>query len=409
MKILILGLNYAPEKVGIAVYTSGMAEALVQAGHSVQVIAGQPYYPAWKIMDGQSAWSFSRGIENGVDVTRAPHYIPAKPSGLKRLIHHATFALTAFFPTVTRAIKTKPDVVLTIGPSLIAAPIARLAAKMSGARSWLHIQDFEVEAAFATGLMSHKTFLGKLADRFESTVLRSFDRVSTISPQMCRKLLEKGVPAEDIYEFRNWADIDAIRPLPEPSPFRDQWNITTTNVALYSGNIANKQGIEIIVDAAKILRERTDLSFVVCGEGPNRENLELMASGLTNIIFKDLQPREDLNSLLNLATIHLLPQIAEAADLVLPSKLTNMLASARPVVATAKKNTALAQELNGCGIVVEPGNPTLFAEAIAVLIDDKILSTSSAISARSRAIEKWSQLKVLDSFQQSLNDFRHSK
>jgi colanic acid biosynthesis glycosyl transferase WcaI len=395
VKLLILGLNYAPERVGIAVYTAGMAQALAAMGHEVQVIAGRPYYPAWEIMEGHSPYTYAREVENGVGITRVPHFIPKTPSGGKRLLHHASFAAASFFPLLERALRFKPDIVMTIAPSLIAAPLARMAAGLCGARSWLHIQDFEVEAAFATGLLEDTGNIARLARWFEARVLKSFDTVSSISPRMCRRLAEKGVALPAIYEFRNWADIGTVFPLAGPSPYRAEWDIQTPHVALYSGNIANKQGIEIILDAARLLAHRTDLTFIVCGDGPNRRNLEMEAAGLPSLRFHDLQPKDRLNDLMGLASIHLLPQLAGAADLVLPSKLTNMLASGRPVVATAERGTGLFDEVEGCGALTPPGDATAFASAIERLIDDPPMHARLSVAARERAKQRWSGEVIL--------------
>jgi colanic acid biosynthesis glycosyl transferase WcaI len=396
MRLLILGLNYAPEIVGIAVYTTGMAEALAAEGHEVRVIAGQPYYPAWRIMPGHNPWAFSQTTENGVSVTRVPHYTPAEPTGIKRLLHHASFAASALVPMLWGGLAWRPDVVLTIAPSLIGAPVARVAAFLAGASSWLHVQDLEVEAAFATGLLDGSGRAARMARAFETLVMKSFDRVSAISPEMCRRLIQKGVPRERVSELRNWADIEAIRPLHEPSPYRARWGIATEHVALYSGNIANKQGIDIVLDAAKLLRQRRDLTFVICGEGPNRRKLEALAQGLGNVQFHDLQPKDRLNDLMGLATIHLLPQVAGAADLVLPSKLANMLASGRPVVATAAEGTGLAREVDGCGEAVEPGDAAMFAGAIVRLIEDEAMWAGMAASARARAETRWARSEIID-------------
>lgn len=394
MKILILGLNYAPEPVGIAVYTTGLATALVNAGHEVSVVAGQPYYPGWKLMaDHQQRWQ--SGIEDGVDVLRCPHYIPSDPTGLKRILHHLSFALAAFVPIIARAVRQRPDVVFTVAPSLLAAPVARLAAVAGGSTSWLHIQDFEMEAAFATGLIKGNGLSARLARWFERAVLGSFDHVSAISPQMCTKLAEKQVHVDRITEFRNWGNLTAVTPLQGPSPYRAEWDISTPHVALYSGNIANKQGIKIVVEAARRLAHRTDLTFVVCGEGPNRAKLEQQAADLNNIQFHDLQPKERMQELLGLATVHLLPQLASAADLVLPSKLINMLASGRPVVATAAAGTGLALEVEGCGLTTQPGDMASFADAIARLLDDPDLRDNTANIARKRAEERWSEERIL--------------
>ena len=301
-----------------------------------------------------------------------------------------------------RARQQRPNVVLTIAPSLIAAPVARFAALTRGARSWLQIQDFEVEAAMATGLLGGKWGTASLARRFERAVLAMFDRVSSISPAMCKKLIDKGVTSDHVVEFRNWAEIDRVRPLEGDSSYRAEWGITTPHVALYSGNIANKQGIDIVVSAARSLAHRKDLTFVVCGEGPNRASLEENAAGLTNIRFHDLQPKERLGDLLGLATIHLLPQLASAADLVLPSKLANMLASGRAVVATALSGTGLASEVAGCGLVTPPEDGQAFAAAIERLIDNETERTAFAVAGRQRAVERWEREAIIDGFEAQL-------
>jgi len=394
MKVLLLGINYAPERVGVAVYTTGLAEALAASGHEVQVIAGRPYYPGWRIMPEHHAWTFDRREENGVDVTRVPHYIPGNPTGVRRILHHFSFGATSLLPALWRAIAWRPDLVVTIAPALVAAPVGRLAGFVSGAHSWLHLQDFEVEAALATGLLKSSA-AARLARWYESTVLRSFDTVSSISPHMCQRLVEKGLDESFVVEFRNWADIDAVVPIQHPSRYREEWGITTPHVALYSGNIANKQGLETIVDVAARLQARTDLTFVICGEGPSAEDLKRRSEGLGNIRFYGLQPRERLGELLNLATVHILPQIAEAADLGLPSKLTNMLASGRPVVAMARPGTGLAREVDGAGLLVPPGEAPALAEAIERLMDEPALHASLSRAARRRAEERWSSRAIL--------------
>lgn len=402
LKILILGLNYAPEQVGIAVYTTGLAEALVGLGHQVEVVAGKPYYPTWTVPSAfRGGWK-RESTESGVRVTRVAHYVPSRPTGLRRILHHLSFAVSSFIPTLKRAKAFNPDVVLSIAPSLIAAPVASFAARVTGAKSWLHVQDFEVEAAMATGLVRDSGLGSRLALRFERKVIGLFHQTSSISPAMCQKLVEKGVDAGSVTEFRNWVDIGAIKPLEEPSLYREDWGITTEHVALYSGNIANKQGIEIIVEAARRLQHRSDLTFVVCGEGPNRENLQKLAHNLTNIRFHDLQPIERLNELLGLASVHLLPQRGGTADLVLPSKLTGMLASGRPVIATAIPGTGLAREVEGCGIVTPPDDEICFAKAIEYLLDAEEERQKYGRAARQQAKDRWEKKSVIGKFSERL-------
>lgn len=144
--------------------------------------------------------------------------------------------------------------------------------------------------------------------------------------------------------------------------------------------------------------------FAICGNGANRERLAASAAGLDNIRFFDLQPIGRLSDLLGLASVHLLPQIAGAADLVLPSKLTNMLASGRAVVATADAGTGLADEVEGCGLVVRPGDARALADGITTLIDDTPRREAFGIEGRRRAKQRWSRDQILTRFEAELTD-----
>lgn len=394
MRVLILGLNYAPEPVGIGPYTTGLAEALVARGHEVDVLAGKPYYPQWRAYDGQPKGR-THSVENGVSITRVPHYIPTKPSGAKRIAHHLSFAASAW-SAAGPLLRRRPDLVFTIAPSLLSVPVAARIARKAGVPLWLHIQDFEVEAAFATGLIKGGSGAAGLARGVENRIIGMADMVSTISPQMCERLTAKGVPVERIYQLRNWSNAAFDFARADPSTYRREWGLGDRKVALYSGNIANKQGLEIVIEAARLLRDRPDLAFVICGEGPNRERLAQLAAGLDNVQFHDLQPATRMADFLSLANVHLLPQIVGAADLVLPSKLTNMLASGRPVVATAEGGTGLFEEVEGCGLNTPPGDAQALAAGIAQLMDNDALRADLGAEAQKRAGERWSQGAIID-------------
>lgn len=401
--LLVIGLNYAPEPVGIGPYTAGMCEALARSGHRVTALVGKPYYPQWK-SDPAYAGGWLEAEENGVRLVRCPHYVPQNPAGIRRFAHLISFAITAMIPAIRIARRDRPELVFCIAPALLSLITAILAAWLSGARLWVHIQDFEVEAAIATGLMRQNSLGARLALRVERWLLGQCDRVSTISPQMVDRLAGKGVPPGRRIELRNWAD---ARFAPDPAGaqgLRQAWGLEGRTVALYSGNIARKQGIEILIEAARRLTDRPDIAFVICGEGPNRAALAELASGLANVQLKDLQPAERMGALLAMADLHLLPQIAGAADLVLPSKLTNMLGSGRPVIATADPGTALYAEVEGCGLCVAPGDARALAQAIAALADDAERRSRLGQSAARRCAERWQQGAILDRLARQISD-----
>ena len=160
---------------------------------------------------------------------------------------------------------------------------------------------------------------------------------------MAERLARKGVPSDRIAIVRNWVDLDLIKPLEGVSPYRQELGIAETDrVILYSGNIGAKQGFDILIDAARRLSRRADIKFLIAGEGPAKSGLAARAANLPNVRFLPFQPYARLSEFLGVADIHVLPQAADAADLVLPSKLGGMLASGRRVIVTAAPGTELA-------------------------------------------------------------------
>lgn len=392
MKILLYGINFAPELTGIGKYTGEMAAWLAARGHQVRVVTAPPYYPAWKVAGGFKNRWHTEAIQSRVAgarrhddtgslvVFRCPLWVPPQPGGAKRLVHLASFALTSL-PVLLRQMLWRPDVVWVVEPALFCAPAAWAVARLSGARAWLHVQDFEVDAAFDLGLLRGKLLRGAVTGA-ERWLMRRFDVVSTISQRMHQRLLDKGVAPARAVMAVNWVDMKAFA-LPDPTgvaAYRKELAIPKgALVALYSGNMGAKQGLELLAEVAKAIAARAthppggkQLVFVFCGNGAGRANLVARCQGLANVRFLDLQPADRLPDLLAMADIHLLPQRADAADLVMPSKLTGMLASARPVVATAKPVTELARVVQGCGLVVPPEDPAAFAQALMALAADPV-------------------------------------
>ncbi|NPT40349.1 WcaI family glycosyltransferase [Paraburkholderia sp. 1N] len=401
MKILLYGINYAPELTGIGKYSSEMAESLRALGHDVRVVCAPPYYPEWRVAKSYSAWRYTGEWLSGIRVWRAPLWIPARPRGAVRLLHLVSFAV-ASAPIMLMQALWRPDVVLTIAPSLLNAPVAWLLARLTFCKALLHVQDFEVDAAFQLGLLKGKR-LKRAALSIERFMMRRFDLVSTISGRMVEHASSKGLDRAKVFCFPNWVDTKAVSPIDRPSEFRALWNISqSATVVLYSGNMGAKQGIEVLAEAASALSGRQDIVFVFCGDGPSRAPLEMRCAGLPNVKFVPLQPVDRLNELLNLADIHVLPQRADAADLVMPSKLTGMLASGRATIAMANEGTELFEVVSPRGVVVPPEDMEPLVQAIKTLADDPRRRAHLGATAREYAEAKLSRQMVLGEFEENL-------
>ncbi len=382
MRILVHSANFAPEPTGIGKYSGEMASWLADQGHSVRVIAAPPYYPNWKLAPGYGWPAYRREQWQGVDVWRAPLWVPKAPGGIARVLHLVSFAVTSF-PIVLWQIFWRPELVISVAPALVCAPAALLTARLSGAKAWLHLQDFEVDVAFRMCLLKGK-LLQRLVMRLERGLLRRFDSVSSISRRMVELLLAKGVLPQRTRYFPNWVDISKLKPAVCRGKYREQLDITAdAMVVLFSGSLGGKQGLTLIPAVAKLLSDRKDIVFVICGDGVMKSKLEMATADLPNVRLMPLQPLERLGELLSMADVHLLPQNPNAADLVLPSKLSGMLASGRPVIATCREGTEIAAVVSSCGVVVPPQDPAALAAAVCNLADG--LDTRLELGRRARA------------------------
>lgn len=394
MKILIYSANYAPEPTGIGKYSGEMAEWLVSKGHDVRVVAAPPYYPNWRVAEGYQWPPYRRETLHGVDVWRAPLWVPSRPGGIKRVLHLASFALSSM-PVMLRQVFWNPDVVLTVAPAFACAPVGCLTARLCGAAAWLHVQDFEVDVAFQMNLLKGRR-LKSLALWLERALMRRFDKVSSISSKMVEKLRHKGLSTEAIELFPNWVDTAGVNPLPHVSRFRAELGIREDQtVALFSGTWGSKQNLLTIPAAARLLAHREDIVFVICGDGVMRPELEAACAGLDNVRLMPLQPKEQLGELLGLADVHLLTQSAEAEDLVLPSKLTGMLSSGRAVIATCRTGTELANVVSRCGLVVQPDCVPSLAAAVVDLADAPRKRSEFGANARTYAESSFAKEQIL--------------
>jgi colanic acid biosynthesis glycosyl transferase WcaI len=203
---------------------------------------------------------------------------------------------------------------------------------------------------------------------------------------MVERLLQKGVSQGRIRYFPNWVDISRFKPTATSLTYRARLGIAADAVVvLFSGTLGGKQGLMAIPAAAALLAARNDILFVVCGDGMMKPELETATADLPNVRLFPLQPVERVGELLCMADMHLLPQNLGAADLVLPSKLSGMLASGRPVIATCLAGTELEAVVSQCGIVVPPEDSAELAAAICRLADDVAMRLELGRRARAYA------------------------
>lgn len=363
---LLYGLNFAPELTGIGKYTGEMAERLVRQGHEVTVVTGYPYYPHWKLDRSYPVWRWSSEVWRGVRVIRCPLFVPRWLTTRRRILHLLSFALSSAPVVLYAALRRRPETLFVVEPTSFAAPIALVAARLVRAEAWLHVQDLELGAAINLGLLGEGR-AAMVGRRLYARTLRSFDRVTTLSGRMRTALSGLGRDANRIGLFPNWVDVEKYRPV-DASALRAELGIGKDEfVALYSGAMGEKQGVESLLDVARLLEHERSIRMVLCGAGSTRERIEGRLAEHPNVLLLDPQPEDRFVQLLSMADCHLLPQKQGVTHFVMPSKLGPMLASGKPIVAQAEDECEVARALQGRHRVVPPEDSRALAGCLVVL------------------------------------------
>ncbi len=405
MRILVHGINFAPELTGVGKYTGEFASWLAEQGEQVRVVTAPPYYPAWRIADGYRAFAYRRERMAGVDVWRTPLWVPARPRGLTRALHLLSFALSSL-PVMLLQVFWRPHVVIVLEPTFASVAQAWLVARLSGGRAWLHVQDFELDAAVNLGMLPAPA--RRVLAGIESWLMRRFDRVSTITASMLARLGEKGVDEDRIRYFPNWIDTATMRADDGAvRAFRSTLGVAPwSKLVLYAGNFGEKQGLDDVLHAAALARTRLpDTVFILCGEGVAKARLMATAErqGLENVRFLPLQPADKLPLLLRCADVHLVTQARAAADLVMPSKLLAIYTVGGAAIVTADPGTELYRLVHdqGTGLAVEPESPDALLQAVEQLAGDDLLREGLGRTASNHIERHLTRDAVLGEF------FRH--
>ncbi|WP_168187017.1 glycosyltransferase family 4 protein [Williamsia sp. 1138] len=369
----LVGINYWPEPTGIAPYMTGLAEGLAGRGIDVEVITGYPHYPAWKTDSTFHGWSTCDLIDvKRPAVHRLRHYVPSQPSVPRRLLMELAFAVRV----VTHRHGNRDDAdTICSSPTLLSAAAVLLRKKVSRQKGsvTVWVQDFYGLGAVETGQVKAGRLVAAI--RFvEGWVLRNCDHVVVIHTSFKSHIVhDYKIRPEKISIIKNWTHTSRKDRLEDERDIRHEYGFgETATVVLHAGNMGRKQGLENVVNAARLAlaaESNADMVFVFLGDGNRRTALEDAARGMPNVVFIDPVDSTTFQLLLAAADVLLVNEAATVQGMAVPSKLTSYFAAGRPVIAATHCGTGTAQELEaaGAGIRVEPDAPAEILGAVARL------------------------------------------
>jgi colanic acid biosynthesis glycosyl transferase WcaI len=398
MRVVVWGINYAPEITGIAPHNVALCEFLQRHGHDIEMVTTFSYYPAWRKRAEDRHRFFRMDRINGVPVHRCWHFVPRRVSAWKRILHEATFVLTS---TMRVFLLPRPDVYVIVSPPLLLGAAGWLAATVKRAPFVFHVQDLQPDAAVGLGMLRTGLFTRALY-WLEAFAYKRATRVSGISEEILDAFRRKGVPENKLILFPNAVALPVAAEIPERGRFRARYHFSPNEfVAIYAGNLGVKQGLQILFDAAEVLRSEKDIRIVLAGDGAARGFLEqdLRARNLTNLSMLPLQFGTDYNELLVDADVSLITQQSGSGNAFFPSKLLITLAYSSPVVTVADEESALARvvadEKFGRNII--PGKPDQLARTFRELARDRQQLRAWGEAGRVY-VERFEQRRVLEKF-----------
>ncbi len=365
MKVAVWGINYSPEVTGIAPYNVALCRHLKAAGHDVRMVTTFSYYPTWKKLPEDAGRLYRTDTIDGVPVHRCWHFVPAKPSALKRILHEASFIATSWLRLL---LLPRADVYVVVSPPLMLGFAAWLLTRIKRAPFVFHVQDLQPDAAVGLGMLKEGAFT-KALYWLEGFAYRKAALVSGICEGMIRAFERKGVPATNRYLFFNGVEVATSNAATDKGLFRGRNGLgCDAFVAVYSGNLGVKQGLGILLEAAALLKN-PEVRLVICGDGAERVQLEEKARErkLGNVLFLPLQPKDGYHEMLADADVSLITQQAGTGQFFFPSKLLSNLSAGKAVVTVADPDSELATALveGGFGFNVPPGQ----ADKLAALLD----------------------------------------
>lgn len=383
MNILLITITYPPEIGGAQQWIHELAVTLQARGHQATVLTAYPRYNLTVIPPQyQHGWQMSEELD-GVPVRRIR--VPAFPrtSRLARGFEH--FAYGAWL-SAAALFGPPADVALVFSPPL---PLPWLVCWVGRLRRWpvvVNIQDLFPREAVELGILTNRWMIRGF-ESMERQVHRMAAAITVHSPGNKEHVIQHGGAAERVHVIYNWVDTDRIRPAPRQNDFARQHHLLDDFVVSYAGTMGWAQDMTTIVDAAACLRDRADILFLLVGDGVEKQQAQARseALGLTNILWLPMQPAAIYPQILvasDLSMINLNPDLRTP---VVPSKLLNIMAAGRPVVASLPAESdarGIIQEA-GCGTCVPAGDGQALADAISDLASNPVMARE--IGSRGRA------------------------
>lgn len=301
---------------------------------------------------------------------------------IARAFRYFIFSIECFW----KAITVPANFIFTGSGPPTQGVIVGLAKIVSGKKFIYNLQDIFPDSLVTAGICSEKSPLMKVGRWMERFTYRHADVIITISDDMKDNVLRKGVPPEKVAVVRNWIDTDKVKPVTrEENRLFDELNLPREQFyVVYAGNLGKVQGVEVIIEAARLLKDHLDIQFVIFGNGCEEESIKKLGADLSNLSFFDLQSIERVSEVYSMGDVAIIPCKPGTGGSGMPSKTWTIMATGTPIIASFDLGGEMEQMMReaDCGFCTEAGNAEKLSDAILELYDDFELKEKKGLDAR---------------------------
>ena len=372
MNILFLSHYFPPEVNAPASRTYEHCKRWVAAGHSVTVITCVPNCPNGVVFPPyRNVWRNEETVD-GIRVIRVWTWLAANKGFVSRIANYVSYLINATLCTIRLK---KIDVVVATSPQFFCGWAGVLCHWL---RRWpfvLEIRDIWPESIVTVGAMRRSRVI-RLLEWLELRMYRDADHIVTVGAGYRQQLLDRGVPAGKLSVIPNGVDCSQLDHPVDASELRQQWASPHQTICTYIGTIGMAHGLEVVLNAATILKQqdRSDIMFWIVGDGAERERLQTAAANrdLDNVRFTGMVAKEDVPQVIansDCCLVHL--KGTELFGTVIPSKIFEIMAQNVPIVMGVRGEALQIVLSAAAGVAMTPDDPESFIQGIDSITSNK--------------------------------------
>jgi len=358
MKVLIVTQYFWPETFRI----NEICEGLTERGHEIDVLTGKPNYPEGRYYSGYRGWGCQRETRFGANIFRVPLISHGKKSGIRLSLNYLSFIISGVLFAPWELRKRNYDLIFFVSPMPQAIPALFLGwLKKCPVVIW--VQDLWPESLEATGYLRNKRLLAWVGKLIRYIYLHT--DLILIQCRAFESHVAELAPGKPIEYYPN--SVGGIFSLPSKDPLPVIPGLEEGFSIMFAGNIGKGQAVEVIVEAASLLKDYPDIRFVILGHGSQREWMQQQAreKGLSNIYLPGRYPMETMPGLMQKASV-LLVSLADQPIFAatVPNKVQAYMAAGRPILASLNGEGARLVMESNTGLAVPAEDAKALADAV---------------------------------------------